>query len=196
MSLPPEQNDWPFAPLRPFSYDVIVADPPWLVEMRSAKGETKAPQAHYSCMSIDAICALPVGHLARGDAWLFLWTSAPLLDRAFDVLRAWGFAYCSRLTWRKATINDKTRVGPGYVVRTMSEDILIGKIGAPRRAKALPSLFSGLAREHSRKPDEFYRLAEGFAPDAFRADLFSRASRPGWTGWGDEHGKFDREHAA
>jgi N6-adenosine-specific RNA methylase IME4 len=183
--------DWPFGDLRPLAYDVIVADPPWLVQMRSAAGEKKAPQAHYACMPIGEIAALPVGKLARGDCWLFLWTSAPLLDRAFEVMKAWGFSYCSRTAWRKTTINNKVRVGPGYICRTMHEDVLIGKIGNPCRRKPLPSLFDGLAREHSRKPDEFYAHVEAFAPHSFRLDLFSRQSRPGWDVFGDEAGKFD-----
>jgi N6-adenosine-specific RNA methylase IME4 len=182
---------WPFDPLRPFSFDVIVADPPWLFDLRSENGEGKSPQAHYNCMSIEDIAAMPVGDLARGDCWLFLWTCAPSLDRAFDVLRAWRFTYCSRFSWAKKTVNGKKRLGPGYVVRTLHEDILIGKIGEPRRAKALNSLFDGVAREHSRKPDEFFSLIEGFAPDAFRLDLFSRQNRPGWTNWGNEATKFD-----
>lgn len=183
--------DWPFAPFAPFGFDLIVADPPWLVEMRTAKGETKAPQAHYSCMPIEAISALPVGHLAAPDCWLLLWTSAPLLDRAFDVMRDWGFTYTSRIAWRKCTVNDKTRVGPGYVVRTMHEDVLIGKIGKPPLGTAFPSFFDGLAREHSRKPEEFYALVDRFAPDARKLDLFSRQNRPGWDSWGFEVGKFD-----
>ena len=44
------------------------------------------------------------------------------------------------------------RVGTGYIVRTMHEDVLIGRIGRPPYAKPLPSLFDGLARKHSRKP--------------------------------------------
>lgn len=184
---------WPFDPLRPLGYDVIVADVPWRFNLRSPKGEKKSPQAQYSCMSLEDICALPVDQLARGDAWLFLWTCAPLLDRSFEVMRRWGFAYKSRITWRKTTPKGKVRVGPGYVVRTMSEDILIGAIGEPKKAKALPSIFDGLAREHSRKPDEFYSLIDAFAPSGFRLDLFSRQSRPGWDNWGDESAKFDGE---
>lgn len=188
-------SSWPFEPMHPFSADIINADPPWLVEMYSEKGEGKAPQAHYDCLSIEAISALPVGQLAGSDCWLFLWTSAPLLDRAFEVMRAWDFRYVTRTAWRKTTINGKQALGPGYVVRTMHEDVLIGKIGNPRRTKPMPSLFDGLRREHSRKPEEFCALVEQFAPLARRVDLFSRQSRPGWITWGNEATKFDGEAA-
>ena len=46
------------------------------------------------------------------------------------------------------------------------------------------------AREHSRKPDEFYRRVERFC-DGPRLDLFARASRPSWDTWGNEATKFD-----
>ncbi|MFP4045432.1 MAG: MT-A70 family methyltransferase, partial [Rhodosalinus sp.] len=48
-----------------------------------------------------------------------------------------------------------------------------------------------LVREHSRKPDAGYAAAEALMPDARRLELFSRATRPGWTSWGNEVGKFD-----
>jgi N6-adenosine-specific RNA methylase IME4 len=171
-------------------YRCIVADPPWTFKLYSSKGDSKSPQKHYGCMSINDISALPVSSLAAQDSFLFLWTSAPLLDRAFEVMFHWGFAYKSRLSWRKTTINNKVRIGPGYVVRTMHEDVLIGARGKPCLHKPLPSLFDGLAREHSRKPDEFYSMIEERV-DGPRLDLFSRESRPGWVGWGNESRKFD-----
>jgi N6-adenosine-specific RNA methylase IME4 len=182
---------WPFGGLSSSSADVISADPPWSFRNFSAKGHGKGAHAHYQCMSLDDIKAMPVRALAADSAWLFLWTSAPMLDQAFDVMKAWGFTYKSRIAWRKMTVNGKVRFGPGYVVRTMHEDVLIGTIGKPARDKAMPSIFDGLAREHSRKPDEFYAAVERFAPAARKLDLFSRESRPGWAKWGDQSSMFD-----
>jgi N6-adenosine-specific RNA methylase IME4 len=49
-------------------------------------------------------------------------------------------------------------------------------------------MFDGLAREHSRKPDEFYALLERLTPRARRADLFSGGiERNGFAGWGERH---------
>ena len=53
-------------------------------------------------------------------------------------------------------------------------------------------LFEGSARKHSRKPDEFYQLVVDWTLDQDRCDLFNRETRPGFAGWGNEHGKFDR----
>ena len=117
---PPSErvSHWPFDPLPPLSFDVVFADPPWQFELRSEKGEGKAPQAHYDCMSLDEICALPVGHLARGDAWLWLWATYPMLREAFTVLDAWGFTYVTGGPWVKRGQSGKLAFGPGYVLRT------------------------------------------------------------------------------
>ena len=49
---------------------------------------------------------------------------------------------------------------------------------------------------HSRKPAEVYaRLEALFGTALPRAELFARNTRPGWTAWGDETGKFDGEGA-
>ena len=194
-------NPWPFDPLSPFCADLIEADPAWEFAPRLPKGEGKSAQAHYECMPLDAIKALPVNQIARRDCWLFLWTCAPMLDQGFEVMRAWGFTYKTRVACRKMTRPGKNgdpgkvRTGPGYVVRTQHEDVLIGCVGEPHYARALPSIIDGVAREHSRKPDEFYSMIEAFAPRAYRVSLFSRQSRPGWMTWGSEKTKFDGEAA-
>lgn len=188
-----KETAWPFDGLQMFGYDLAVVDPPWLIELRSKKGEAKSPQAQYACMPDAEILSLPVGDLIGDKGWLFLWTSAPKLPLAMQCLDMWGFRYVSRMSWLKITAkNRKRRMGPGYVVRTFHEDILIGRIGEPGVRKALPSLFDGVARQHSRKPDEFYELIDGFAHKRTRKlDLFSRQSRDGWTNWGLERQKFD-----
>ena len=57
------------------------------------------------------------------------------------------------------------------------------------------AVLDGLAREHSRKPDEAYAMLEALSPNARRADVFARQRRPGWDGWGLELSKFDGEAA-
>lgn len=44
-------------------------------------------------MSVDDICALPVGDLADKNCVLFLWVTNPCLLEGISVLRAWGFTY-------------------------------------------------------------------------------------------------------
>ncbi len=184
---------WVFDPLPPFCADLVVIDPPTTFSLRSVKGEKKSAQAQYKCMSDEEIMALPVGHLVGSNAWLFLWATGPKLDFSMACLKHWGFEFVTEIIWRKVTKNGKPAIGPGYVARTRHEPVLIGKIGSPAYRKALPSEFAGVRREHSRKPEEFYRLIDNhFAPSYMRKlDCFSRATRPGWLSFGDELTKFD-----
>jgi N6-adenosine-specific RNA methylase IME4 len=181
---------WPFEPLRMFGYDVIVADPPWKYDRWSETNQSKGAADHYETMDTAAIAALPVGHLARGDCVLLLWACGCMLPQALDVMRAWGFVYKSEIVWRKVFPSGSPRMGTGYRVRTMHEPLLLGTIGRPEHG-ALPSLMSGIAREHSRKPDEVYREIELRTPRANRCDLFARESRYGFDTWGDQVGLFD-----
>lgn len=186
--------NWVFAPLQLLSYDVIVADPPWDFENYSAAGTKKGADPHYNVMPLSAIKTIPVGELARGDCLLLLWTTgwAMATGQAQEVARAWGFNPLSEIVWLKRTASSAFRVGTGYRVRTMHEPILLGTTGKPPH-KPFPSVFNGLARQHSRKPDEFYELVLKHTPLALRrADLFSRETRAGFDAWGNERGKFDQ----
>jgi len=182
---------WPFGTLRPFSYDVMVVDPPWDFVNRSPAGTRKGADPHYDVMALADIKALPVGDLARPDAIVLLWSTGAMLPQALSVLDAWGAKYLSQIIWRKVTRNGKVRVGTGYRVRTSHEPVLLASFGGRQTHRAFPSIFDGLAREHSRKPDAFYRMVAERTPDQDRCDLFSRETRPGFDGWGREHGKFD-----
>ncbi|NTB05081.1 MT-A70 family methyltransferase [Agrobacterium tumefaciens] len=181
---------WPFGDLPPFSFDLIMADPPWLYKLRSEKGEGKSAQAHYNCMPLDQIKAMPVLDLASENCLLWLWATNPMVIQAYEVLLAWGFDFVTMGSWEKTTKNGKQAFGPGYVFRTSNEPILIGRRGEPKTTKSVRSSFAGVVRGHSRKPEEGYRQAEKLMPNARRLELFSRTNRKGWTVWGDETGKF------
>lgn len=184
-------TNWPFSPLEPGAYDLIVADPPWRFRTWNETNQSKSASRHYDLMEMEEILALPVGDIAKRDCVLLLWATAPMLQQGIETLKAWGFAYKSMMAWRKLTPNGKVRMGTGYWARTMHEPLLIATRGKPRKTSAFPSLFDGIAREHSRKPEEFYALVDKHAPDTRRAELFARQSRPGFDTWGNERGKFD-----
>jgi N6-adenosine-specific RNA methylase IME4 len=133
------------------TYPVILADPPWHFEVYNEdSGVERAAANHYPTMSLSEICKLPIADLATPDAVLFLWTTAPHLHEAFEVLVAWGFQYVSNFVW----VKDK--FGLGYWVRNKHELVLIARRGdmpAPAPACRSPSVIQAHAREHSRKPD-------------------------------------------
>ena len=193
---------WMFSPLAPLSYDLIMADPPWRYKNWSAKGEHKNASAHYACMDIEAIKALPVHQLAAPHCLLWLWATNPMLDQAMDVLKAWGFTFVTAGTWvKQSSTGRKLAFGTGYVLRSANEPFLIGKIGKPRTSRAVRSVVMAPVREHSRKPDSAFESARtliepqcGDMPPRL-LELFSRQPRPGWDVWGDEVHKFDEAAA-
>lgn len=184
---------WPFGELETFSFDLIMADPPWRYELWSAKGQGKSADSHYRTMTTKEICDLPVSMLAARDSVLWLWATWPMLEHAQRVMRAWDFDYATGGAWHKRTTHGKTAFGTGYVLRSASELFLIGKRGEPKFTKSVRNLIDGRAREHSRKPEEAFRAAEALMPAARRIELFSREARPGWSNWGNEATKFNQD---
>lgn len=74
-------------------FNIIYADPPWSYKTYSSKGKGRSAESHYSTMSIDEICKLPVSKIASDDCALFMWATFPNLEYSFQVLKAWGFTY-------------------------------------------------------------------------------------------------------
>ena len=93
-------------------------------------------------------------------------------------------------------IETALHTGAGKTTRKNSESCWLGRRGKPEilSHSVREVIVSGL-REHSRKPDEFYRRVEQFCPGP-RLDLFGRQSRPEWRVWGDQAALFDVQEAA
>jgi N6-adenosine-specific RNA methylase IME4 len=183
---------WPFGDLMPMHYGVILADPPWYFRNYSAAGEVKNPAAHYDCMDLPAIKALPVGHLAAPDCALVMWDTAPMLPHALETMAAWGFTFKSAGAWAKqSSTGEKWAFGTGYCFRSAAEFFLLGTIGKPRQmVRDVRNLIVAPVREHSRKPEAMRSACERLWPGP-RLELFARQSAPGWSAWGNETEKFD-----
>lgn len=201
-------QEWPFGDLKQNSFDMIMADPPWLFKNYSMRGEEKNALAKYECQSLDWIEQLPVGELASENSLLWLWATNPMLPEAFEVMSEWGFKFKTAGTWVKRTKYGKEAFGTGYVFRSSNEPILIGTKGKPKTTRSVRSTVSSgfvdlekqdcnfgftieaAVREHSRKPEEAFAAAEALMPDARRVEVFSRQKRDGWSVWGNETEKF------
>ncbi|MBZ9979765.1 hypothetical protein LB521_01205 [Mesorhizobium sp. BR-1-1-8] len=177
----------------PTKYPIILADPAWHFKTNvTQKG--RHVTKHYDTMSIDEIKNLPVADVSADDAILFLWVTNPLLDRAPEIIASWGFRYKTvGFTWIKQ--NKKSEglfKGMGYYTRANAEHCLIATRGKvlPRKSKSVEQLIFAPRREHSRKPDEIYHRIEALYEGPY-LELFSRSSKPGWTLWGNEVGKFE-----
>jgi N6-adenosine-specific RNA methylase IME4 len=140
-------------------------------------------------MSLDEIKALDVASIAAKDSVLFLWATQPALDRALDVMKAWGFTYKSGVVWEKTNAEGSPRLGTGYWFRNQHEQLLVGMRGgvpAPAPGVQWPSIIKAPVGRHSEKPEIFYRLIEAYFPNLPKIELFARTRRPGWYAWGNE----------
>ena len=88
-------------------YQIIYADPPWNYKVYSKKGLGRSAESHYPTMSIEDICALPVGNLADKDCALFLWVTIPCLLEGLSVLKAWGFTATAILERYKGILSSE-----------------------------------------------------------------------------------------
>jgi len=160
-------------------YAVIYADPPWQYDHQEAPN--REIENHYGTMSLSDICGLDIP--AANDAVLYMWTTAPKLREAFDVIDSWGFEYVTGAVW------DKQKIGMGYWFRGQHEHLLVAKRGGispPDTGARQSSVISEERGKHSAKPNHVYDLIEAAFPDRDRLELFARESREGWESWGDE----------
>ncbi|MCS0501398.1 MT-A70 family methyltransferase [Ancylobacter mangrovi] len=196
-------DGWFFDPLPLFGFDLVEIDPAWNFDLYSAKGAAKSAQAQYATMSLADITAMPVGNLLAPGGVCIMWTTWPLVAAGahVEVIRGWGLLPVTGGGWAKRTASGKLRWGTGYVARSLHEPYIIARLpGAKWAGAGFPNLvetleadsLDGLAREHSRKPDEFYSRCEAAWPEARRVSVFSRQTREGWASWGNEATKFDR----
>ena len=91
-------------PLPTDKYRVIYADPPWAYSNVRFGGTTE-PGDHYPVMKPSDIALMPIRELALDDSVLFLWTTSPLLEETFDVIKGWGFKYKTSFIWDKVKHN-------------------------------------------------------------------------------------------
>ena len=183
---------WPFGNLRPLHYGVIYCDPPWRFRNYSAKGEEKNAVAHYDCMDLAAIKALPVSQLAAPDCALIMWATAPMLPEAIDTLKVWGFRFKSAGAWAKQSSTGKAwAFGTGYCYRSAAEFWLLGTLGSPKqKVRDVRNLIVAPVREHSRKPTEMVTSIERLWNGPY-CELFGRRQVEGWDVWGNDAEKFN-----
>lgn len=172
-------------------FGTILADPPWQFDNRTGK---VAPEhrrlSRYGTMDLEAIKALPVRDIAADPAHLYLWVPNALLPLGLGVMAAWGFAYKSNIVWHKVRKDGgPDGRGVGFYFRNVTELLLFGVKGknartlAPGRRQV--NFLATRKREHSRKPDEQYRLVESCSPGP-HLEMFARGVRDGWACWGNQ----------
>ncbi len=172
-------------------FATVLADPPWRFVNRTGK---MAPEhrrlSRYSTKAVEDIAALPVAKILKPTAHLYLWVPNALLPDGLEVLAAWGFDYKTTIIWHKLRKDGGSDGrGVGFYFRNVTETLLFGVRGknartlAPGRTQV--NYIGTRKREHSRKPDEQYKLIEDCSRGPF-LEMFGRGVRPKWSVWGNQ----------
>ena len=171
-------------------FATILADPPWTFETYSENGKDFSPERHYKCMKLPEIKALPVPDVAEKDCVLLLWAVDPLLDEAFNVIKAWGFKFKTvGFYWVKTGRGYRAHKGMGYWTRANPETCLLATRGKPKRLSTnVDRLVMAPRGLHSEKPHVVYDRTEQLCGGPY-LEMFARYGRPGWRQWGNQVGK-------
>lgn len=171
-------------------YGTILADPPWQFLNRTGK---MAPEhrrlSRYPTLGFQEIKDLPVQDLALPESHLYLWVPNSLLEEGLEVMKSWGFTYKTNLVWYKVRKDGgPDGRGVGFYFRNVTELVLFGtrnnfRTLAPGRRQT--NIVISRKREHSRKPDELYKVIEDCSPGPY-LELFARRGRREWESWGNE----------
>lgn len=172
-------------------YNIIYADPPWKFKVwkEGMKGNTRSASVHYPVMDNGDLLSFHIHKLLSDDCVLFLWVINPMLDKAFELISAWGFVYKTvAFTWIKQNKkSDSWFMGLGYWTRANSELCLLATRGNIKRvSRGVSSLIVSRIQEHSKKPYEVRSRIVQLVGDLPRIELFARQKTEGWDVWGNE----------
>lgn len=178
------------------TFDVILADPPWNYDAKAFPMGNAL--THYTTLPDELLMQMPVKDLTSKDCMLLMWVTAPMMQRAMPLFKAWGFKYKTIfVNWVKTFQNGNPVCNMGSYTRSCSEFLLLGvrgKVTKWREDKGVSQLLTTVRRQHSRKPDELFDLLKRYFGESYdkleKIELFAREPRDGWFSWGNETTKF------
>lgn len=157
-------------------YQVIVANPPWIKQMRGSMKSKKATK--YPNPMIEELKVIPVQEIAATDSILFLWTTPPLRRDSIGLLRLWGYEY----EYSIDCYNEQYSMG--FLHQGQKKPCLIGIRGKVAGFRSIERKISTI-----KKPIPFWKLVEPFLDEiklSSRIELFARVRRPGWDSFGSQ----------
>ncbi|MGH9077723.1 MAG: MT-A70 family methyltransferase [Acidimicrobiales bacterium] len=178
----PELGNHPFG--------TVLADPPWRFENRTGKvAPEHARLSRYDTMTTAEIAALPIADVMARQSHCYLWVPNALVAEGLAVMSAWGFTYKAMVVWAKRRKDGgPDGRGVGFYFRNVTEPLLFGVRGKLRTlepGRRQVNMIETRKREHSRKPDEQYKVIESCSPAPY-LEMFARYPQEGWTAWGSE----------
>jgi N6-adenosine-specific RNA methylase IME4 len=177
-------------------YATILIDPPWRFTNRTGKVAPEHGRLHrYATLDFKQIEALPISSLALPQSHLYMWCPNALLLEGLNIMKAWGFTYKTNIVWYKVRKDGgPDGRGVGFYFRNVTELLLFGIKGQLRTLKpgrTQVNIMLTRKREHSRKPDEVYKVIESCSPGPYM-ELFARQTVPNWDNWGDEVDTYEK----
>ena len=194
-------------------YKTVVIDPPWKKSTGGVGHKTLQCSTHYDVQTKEQIITTILDWFQKysvaPEAHLYLWSVNTFaggknqgIMPALEVCREIGFTPISMIPWIKSNVGSPTPYGMRYTemcifaVRYRKGEGKRTRYSGTSEIETVPN-GKGLCsskdyvlaprRQHSRKPDEFYKYAEQRSLGPY-LDLYSRTSRPGWTGVGHQTG--------
>lgn len=165
-------------------YRALLVDCPWLYGNKPPSGS--GAQSHYTGMTIQQLCALPVEAHATPNAVMFFWVPAPMLYEnpgPRDVIYAWGFKPKTGLVW------DKVEHGFGNYVSIRHEHCIIATRGRCLPDRPVPMFDSVLTERqdgiHSAKPESVRQMIERLYDGPY-LEIFARENHEGWAAFGND----------
>ena len=176
-------------------FGTILADPPWEFQNSTGKIAPKHKRLkRYNTMKLEDIKALPISRLAAEKSHLYLWVPNAFIKEGIEVMEEWGFKYKTNIVWHKIRKDGgPDGRGVGFYFRNTTEIILFGTRGTKVRTlkpgRTQVNMIRTKKREHSRKPDELYKIIEKCSWGPY-LELFARGTRKKWTSWGNQSKKY------
>ena len=194
-------------------FKTIVCDPPWKKSTGGVGHKSLQPSTHYAVQNkaeiIETISEWMQKNPVAPEAHLYMWAVNSFtagkdqgILPALDVCEKLGFKPISLIPWVKSNVGSPTLYGMRYTemcIFAVRYDKGQGKRTRYSGTQELESVPNGKGlcgskdfiiaprREHSRKPDEFYAYVESRSKGPY-LDIYSRTTRPGWKGLGNETG--------
>jgi site-specific DNA-methyltransferase (adenine-specific) len=168
-------------------YQIVYADPPWSYNDKMS-GHSFSLDHEYETQDKIWIQNLPIKEISDNECVLFLWAVSPLLNEAFEVIKAWGFKYKTvAFCWVKTYKDGSPVSNLGRWTMGGMELCLLATKGHPKRVvnNVKQILFNGRGK-HSVKPHEVRKRIVQLMGDIPRIELFAREKYQGWDVWGNE----------
>ena len=193
-------------------YKTVVIDPPWKKSSGGVGNKTLQVSTHYPVQTrgeiVETIKTWMTQYAVAPEAHMYMWTINTFtagpnqgILAALDVCEKLGFKPISLIPWVKSNVGSPTPYGMRYT--EMCVFAVRYRKGRGKRTRyagtaevesvSHPNLCSSKdfimapRRQHSRKPDEFYSYVETRSNGPY-LELYSRTSRPGWMGVGNQMG--------